>query len=234
MTFHFQAKYGMLTYSQANDLDPWSIVDLLSELGCECIVGRENHQDGGTHYHAFFEHSSKLRSKDPRVFDIGPYHPNILTGRKTPGFMFDYATKDGDICAGGLARPSDVRASVTGDTFWEAVFSAETRDATLDIARRTSPALFGRYYFQVRAIAESKAADDPTDYEPDASHAFSTAGYPELNDWLETHLGRRGGRYVYSYSLQYSLARPSGDRRSSCLGLAEARCSSHLQSRALG
>ncbi len=103
MTFRFQAKYGLLTYAQSDGLDPLQIVNHLGNLGAECIVGRELHDDGGTHYHAFFMFDRKFQSRNPRVFDIDSYHPNILRGRKTPAAMYEYAIKDGDVCGGGLA-----------------------------------------------------------------------------------------------------------------------------------
>lgn len=53
MSFYFNAKYGLFTYAQCGDLDPFDVVCLFSELGAECIIGREEHQDGGTHLHAF-------------------------------------------------------------------------------------------------------------------------------------------------------------------------------------
>jgi len=194
MTFRFQAKYGLLTYAQSEGLDPWRVNDLLSNLGAECIIGKEDHADGGSHLHAFFMFDRKFQSRNARIFDIDGHHPNILRGSKTPGQMYDYATKDGDIVAGGLERPGDQQVAKPGDEFWTAVFDAQTRDETFLRARESSVSLLGRYYFQVRAIAEGKAIKNPLDYVSDASLAFELGHYPELRDWTETDLGRRGGR----------------------------------------
>jgi len=195
MTFRFAARYGLLTYSQSPGLDPFRVVELLSDLGAECIVGRELHEDGGTHYHAFFMFSSEFRTRNPRVFDIDSYHPNILRGRRTPEQMYDYATKDGDIVAGGLERPQGRPSTSTdSDTFWGNVFSAETREETLRVARDTNVSLFGRYFFQVRAIAESKAVQNPLDYISDPELVWELGHYPELSNWCQTDLGRRGNR----------------------------------------
>nr|QCX29477.1 Replication-associated protein [Plant associated genomovirus 5] len=194
MTFRFAAKYGLLTYAQSDGLDPFRIVNLLSELGAECIVGKEHRADGGTHYHAFFMFSRKFQSRNARIFDIDTYHPNILRGRKSPEQMYDYATKDGDVVAGGLERPSGTQSSSDTDSFWGNVFDAETREETLRVARESSVSLLGRYYFQVRAIAESKAVQNPLDYVSPPELEWKLRSYPELNDWCETHLGRRGNR----------------------------------------
>lgn len=194
MTFRFAAKYGLLTYSQSEGLDPFRIVDTLAELGAECIVGKELHSDGGTHYHAFFMFARKFQSRNPRIFDVDGRHPNILRGRKTPEQMFDYATKDGDVVAGGLERPSDIPTTTNSDDFWRCVFDAETREETLRVAQESSVSLLGRYFFQVRAIAEGKAVQNPLDYVSPESLEWELGPYPELTDWCETYLGRRGGR----------------------------------------
>lgn len=100
------SKYLLLTYSQCDGLDEWSVSDMLSELGAECIIARENHVDGGTHLHAFVDFNRKFRSRNVRVFDVGGFHPNISPSRGTPEKGYDYAIKDGDVVAGGLARPA--------------------------------------------------------------------------------------------------------------------------------
>lgn len=195
MTFRFAAKYGLLTYAQSEGLDPFRIVNHLADLGAECIVGRELHDDGGTHYHAFFMFARKFQSRNPRVFDVDSRHPNILRGIKTPHAMYDYATKDGDICGGGLERPSEGGDSAkNNDEFWAAVFDAETKEETLRCAREFSVSLFGRYFFQVRAIAEGKTFRSPLDYVSNPELEWELGPYPQLSDWCTTYLGRRGGR----------------------------------------
>lgn len=194
MTFRFAAKYGLLTYAQSEGLDPFRIVSLLAELGAECIVGKEYHADGGTHYHAFFMFARKFQSRNARIFDIDAYHPNILGGRKTPEQMYDYATKDGDVVAGGLERPSGTRDSSDSDTFWRNVFDAPDREETLRVARDTNVGLFGRYFFQVRAIAEGKTIQNPLDYISNPELEWELGPYPELRTWSETYLGGRGNR----------------------------------------
>lgn len=194
MTFRFAAKYGLLTYAQSDGLDPWRIVNLLADLGCECIVAKELHADGGTHYHAFFMHSDKLCTRNARVFDIDQYHPNILRGRKTPESMYDYATKYGDVVAGGLQRPDAIPPKTNSDDFWRCVFDAPTREETFRVAQESSVSLLGRYYFQVRAIAEAKTVQNPLHYVSPESLEWELGPYPELPDWCETYLGRRGGR----------------------------------------
>lgn len=194
MPFRFAAKYGLLTYSQCGDLDPFRVVDHLAGLGAECIIGRELHADGGTHLHAFFMFDRKFQSRNARIFDVDSCHPNIRRGYKTPESMYDYATKDGDIVAGGLERITRDQVSSASYDFWSAVFDAETKEEVLRVAQAVDVGFLGRYYFQVRAIAEGKAIKNPLDYVSDPSLGWELGPYPELNDWCTTYLGRRGGR----------------------------------------
>lgn len=193
--FRFAAKYGLLTYSQSEGLDPCDIAIHLGTLGAECIVGKENHATEGIHYHAFFMFLTEFRTRNPRVFDIGPYHPNILKGRRTPAAMYDYATKDGDICGGALERPDDGgdQRKRTNENA-EYILDAQTGTELLERAQSTDPGLFIRNYFQLRAIAETRDFASPLDYTHPSTMEFSTVGYPELEDWVSTYLGRRGGR----------------------------------------
>ena len=105
MTFHCNARYFLLTYSQCGELDPWKVSDHLGELRGECIVAREAHADGGTHLHAFVDFGRKFRSRRTSIFDVDNHHPNVSATHSTPREGFDYACKDGDIVAGGLGRP---------------------------------------------------------------------------------------------------------------------------------
>ena len=108
MTFRFAARYGLLTYAQSGELDPFRVVNHLADLGAECIIGREDHADGGVHLHAFFMFERKFESRNVRVFDVDGCHPNIVRGYGTPEKGWDYATKDGDVVGGGLGGRAEI------------------------------------------------------------------------------------------------------------------------------
>lgn len=108
MPFRFNRQHALLTYAQCGDLDPFKVSDHLTELGAECIIGRERHEDGGIHLHAMISFERAKNFKNERVFDVEGHHPNIQPHKwGKPGDMYDYAIKDGDIVAGGLERPVD-------------------------------------------------------------------------------------------------------------------------------
>ncbi|UJO02129.1 Rep [Bat associated gemykibivirus 1] len=96
MSFKFQARYVLLTYAQCGDLDPWVVSDHLSSLGAECIIGRENHSDGGIHLHAFVDFGKRFSTRNVQKFDVGGCHPNIEPSKGRPWAGYDYAIKDGD------------------------------------------------------------------------------------------------------------------------------------------
>lgn len=101
----YQFRYVLLTYAQCGDLDPFEVCNHLASLNAECIIGRESHEDGGTHLHVFADFGTKFRSRNVRIFDVGGYHPNVSPSKGRPGEGWDYATKEGNIVAGGLERP---------------------------------------------------------------------------------------------------------------------------------
>ena len=134
MTFRFAAKHGLLTYSAlGNDMDAVEglahrIVEHLGVLGAECIIGRENHLDGGLHLHAFFMFERKFESRNVRIFDVDGKHPNIVRGYSNADAGCSYACKEGDIVAGGL-DPGQLRAAVDRHGgVWNEIILSETRE----------------------------------------------------------------------------------------------------------
>lgn len=104
--YFVNSKYVLLTYAQCGNLDEWAVSDYLSDLGAECIVAREVHpKTGGVHLHVFVDFGRKFRSRSARIFDVDGRHPNVSPSKGTPEAGWDYAVKEGDVVAGGLARP---------------------------------------------------------------------------------------------------------------------------------
>lgn len=187
MPFRFQAKYGLLTYAQCGELDPHDIVEHLGRLGAECIIGRENHQDGGVHLHSFFMFERKFRSRDVRVFDVAGCHPNIVSGYSTPDKGWDYATKDGDIVGGGLERPSGNRVSPTGSS-WAHIILATDRDEFFDRIAELDPRALCTQFSSLRLYADWKYRPDRTPYATPANISFDTSRFPDLGDWVRGNL----------------------------------------------
>lgn len=192
MTFRLNAQHVLLTYAQCGDLDPFAIVSHLGSLGAECIIGRERHRVSGVHLHVFCEFERKFRSRRADVFDVGGCHPNIVPSRGTPEKGFDYATKDGDIVAGGLERPSG-RGNVTLKESWASAAHCETREEFLRAIEE-----FDFKSLVIHWPAISKFAD--WRYKPvqlpytGPSGVFDLGMYGDLTEWVDDNIYGTSGR----------------------------------------
>lgn len=190
MTFRFQAKYGLLTYAQCADLDPWGVVSHLAGLGLECIIGRESHSDGGVHLHVFFESEERFCTRDARVFDVGGYHPNVLPSRRTPEKMFDYATKDGDVVAGGLGRP-EPRETLGGASDKWAVIAASTSVGEFwENVELLDPRALCTSFTSLRAFADWRYRPIRDGYVHPANIQFDQSRVELLDLWVRSNIGR--------------------------------------------
>lgn len=187
-SFRFAARYALLTYSQCGDLDPFDVVCHLASLGAECIVGREDHADGGVHLHAFTDFGRKFQSRNCRVFDVGGHHPNVSPSQGTPEEGWDYAIKDGDVVGGGLERPGGSRVSPSGSK-WAYIIAAESRDEFFDRVASMDPRALCVSFGNLRTYADWRYRVDPAPYRNPANIGFDTSGFPELDQWVRENLG---------------------------------------------
>lgn len=188
MPFDFYAKYALLTYAQCGSLDPWAVVELLSGLGAECIIGRENHADGGIHLHVFVSFGRKYRSRRVDVFDVGGFHPNISPSKGTPEEGYDYAIKDGDVVAGGLSReellPSGNRVGSVAAR-WSEITSADSVDEFWRLVFELDPQRGACSWPSLNKFAEWKFAPKPTCYEPPTGIEYDEGLLDGRYDWLQ-------------------------------------------------
>ena len=189
MTFRFAAKHGLLTYPQCDGLDPWKIVDMLSEHGAECIIGKERHRDGGLHFHAFFMFERKFESRNVRIFDVDGRHPNVVRGYSKPEKGFAYAIKDGDVVAGGL-DPSEFRTDVhkPGGP-WAEICLSGSRAEFFDACERLAPRALLCSFTSLKCYADWKYRPEPLPYSTPDGLSFDTSAFPELSNWVQQNLG---------------------------------------------
>lgn len=225
MPFRFAGRYALLTYAQCSDLDPFAVVNHLGSLGAECIIGREDHSDGGVHLHAFTDFNRKFESRNERVFDVDGRHPNVLRGTRTPEKMWDYATKDGDIVGGGLSRPSGVGVSPSGSV-WHQIILSETREQFFAACAELDPRSLCVSFGSLRTYADWKYRESRDPYVTPGGISFSTDQFPQLDDWVQRTLVGFSGGGESCPSFRWALL---------LLPVAwpESHCRAHLQSRAL-
>nr|QJB18720.1 MAG: replication-associated protein [Genomoviridae sp.] len=217
MPFRFAGRYALLTYAQCGELDPFAIVNHLGSLGAECVIGRESHADGGIHLHAFTDFGRKYQSRNERVFDVEGRHPNVLRGTRTPEKMWDYATKDGDVVAGGLQRPSGMGVSETGSV-WHQIILSETREEFFAACADLDPRSFCVSFGSIRTYADWRYRESRDPYVTPEGISFDTSQFRELDEWV-----------------QQSLAgQQSGDRKKSLVVFGPSRLGKTMWARSLG
>lgn len=186
--FSFNARYFLVTYAQCGQLDPWAVNNHFASLGAECIIGREVHADEGTHLHAFVDFGRKFRSRRVSVFDVDGCHPNISPSKGSPEGGWDYATKDGEVVAGGLERPSIVRAVSNGDK-WGQIVRAESEPEFWEAVERLDPKALATNFGNLRKFADWRYKPEPELYEHPTGINFELGMVPELAAWGEFGFG---------------------------------------------
>lgn len=189
--FKFAAKYGLFTYAQCGDLDPFEVVNHFASLRAECIIGRESHADGGIHLHAFVMWERRFETTNPRRFDVQTRHPNVVAGYGTPEKGYDYATKECDIVGGGLERPSGDSDGKAGSK-WSEIVSAETADDFWRIVQQMDPRALCCSFTSLQKYVEWKYRTDPAEYASPAGVQFSMERCRGLEDWRGANIDRPG------------------------------------------
>ncbi|AXB22598.1 replication associated protein [Lynx canadensis faeces associated genomovirus CL1 46] len=202
MPFVCNARYFLVTYSHVEELDPFALVEFFGNLGAECIVGLEPYNATfGIHFHVFTDFGRKFRSRRTDIFDVNGFHPNISPSRGTPEAGYDYAIKNGDVVAGGLARPSGVGNSGRAAK-WHQIVDAETRDEFFDLCEELDPERLVCSFSQIQKYADWRFAENPEPYaSPDG--VFDLANYGDLGESKSLILWgpSRMGKTVWARSL---------------------------------
>lgn len=193
----FCAQHFLLTYAHSEgtngkpELDPHRIVEVLGDLGAECIVARERYPTGdGFHFHVFCSFERRFRSRKVDVFDVDGYHPNVEPSRKNAVGGYDYATKDGEVVAGGLERPSGVsgRRSTSGATdAWAEITASDSAEEFWRLCEELDPKSMVCNFPALSRFVEWRFRPEPVPYvTPDG--IFDLTGYESLEEWRDNVL----------------------------------------------
>lgn len=197
MSFYFCARYGLFTYSQSDGIDHWAVLDCFSTLGAECIIAREDHADGGTHLHVFADFGRRFRSRSATIFDVEGYHPNVSASRGKPDEGYDYATKDGDIIAGGLQRPDGItrrKGDSANDQKWGEIASAESRDEFWRLVRELDPKSLVVHFPALSKFADWQYAPKRVEYESPENIKFFGGEIDGRDAWAEQAFANTAGK----------------------------------------
>nr|UBQ66236.1 Rep protein [crane CRESS-DNA virus] len=185
--FQFQSRYVLLTYAQCGQLDAFRVMDVISALAGECIIGREHHEDGGLHLHVFVDFGRKFRSRKADVFDVEGFHPNISKSYGSPEKGYDYAIKDGDVICGGLARPEPTSGGDgNGKThlIWSQITQAETRELFWELVHQLDPKAAVTSFPALQKYCDWKYRYNPPEYESPTNVEFFGGDIDGRDDWL--------------------------------------------------
>jgi hypothetical protein len=185
-SFRIKSRRIFLTYSQAGDgLDPQPLLDDLERLGAHWHLGRERHQDGGTHYHCYVDFGRTFETENARRFDLGTVHPHILVVYRTPWFAHDYAGKDGDIVSSTCDRPPVVRSQAERVADGHYCLAASSRDELFDRIKEVAPWTVLKCFTQIDSYAKRAYRPQPPRAPVTVDRLeFRWRAFPDLAKWV--------------------------------------------------
>ena len=199
------AKFILLTYARANNVDPYNVLSRICSVGAECIIAREQHADGGVHLHVLCEWQQPFSSRQTTIFDVDGKHPNIEKVGRTPWLAYDYATKDGDIILGGLARPDSDSSTENSRRCWEGEYTSKwayivaATDSAEFWSRLTAedPRSLACNYTSIAKYAHWRYEPKAEEYSHPCDFSFNMERYPQLVDWIDTSMCQQCERDRY-------------------------------------
>lgn len=114
-------------------------------------------------------------------------HPNVEPTKSTPTAGWDYATKDGDVVAGGLERPSN---GTSPKTEWAEIVAAESREEFWKLCESVAPRALLCNFNSLRGYADWRYKPEPPTYEQPRGVHIDTRSCPELDDWVRKNIVR--------------------------------------------
>jgi len=185
-SFDLHCRYALLTYAQSGDLAGEVVGARLREMGFECVIGRENHADGGVHLHCFVDFGRKRRFRRADVFDVLGRHPNISPSKGTPEKGYDYAIKDGEIVFQSLDRPGK---SGGGDSStvakWTTITNASNREEFWSLVLELDPKSAACNHTQLQKFCDWKFEPKPAEYESPSGFEFVNGELDGRDQWLQ-------------------------------------------------
>lgn len=156
MSFRFQARRVLLTFSQVSDIFTRETVlfDISERFAVKrYCISEENHSDGGRHIHALIEFERKIDSRDVGVFDVSDgwmdFHPNIKViqrGESNFTRVLDYVLKH---------DPAPLSNIETRLSWGEMMDEAADADDYLRLVKKNYPREFALNYTRLVAMTKS-------------------------------------------------------------------------------
>lgn len=166
-----------------------------------CIISKELHQDGKTHYHAYVRFEPKCDSTNARIFDVAGVHPNIRYDLMKSRNIVDYVTKDGD-CLYDNILPDEAAAGKKKkqEVMREALELARSGDvnAALNLVRDHDPAGYMQRFPAIQAALQAEYNRHAIVHAP--VQIISDRWKPEYAD-IDLRALREGEDYIRTHVL---------------------------------
>lgn len=193
--FRFRAKSCLLTYSQTTEPQQDAFLHraenhfnyVADALRTPRVyrLGRERHNDGGTHFHVFISWSERVSFRNQSLLDFHGSHPNIKPIPRTPEHAFDYAGKDGDIIYECGERPGKSGTLSSGrDSIWADALSQQCKEDFLSVLRNRAPRDFVLYFSAIKNYAAYHFASEAPEYHPPEFDTIQCEEFDRFNEWL--------------------------------------------------
>jgi len=181
--FCFDGVHVFLTYPQC-PLEREQLRDFFIDLAPDCayIIGRELHDDGNPHLHAYVHFGARRRFRDGRVFDVEGYHPNIQKPRSAEHCVAYCRKEDASPLVSGNLRVVSTLKSGWGDL----LDVSETREQFLMGARERFPRDYVLSLERLLFFCEWKFGRAATEYSGRGRDDFREPAC--LTDWVRTNL----------------------------------------------
>ncbi|AIF34835.1 RepA [Sewage-associated gemycircularvirus-7a] len=182
-SFNIHCRYVLLTYAQCGGLSADAVGERMASSGYKCVIGREDHADGGVHLHVFVDFGIKRRFRRANIFDVDGCHPNISPSSGTPEKGYDYAIKDGDVVFRSLDRPSAAGAGKSVDK-WARITGAVDRESFWSLVHELDPKSAACNFTSLQKYVDWKFAAVPPVYESPAGISFRGGDVDGRDQWL--------------------------------------------------
>lgn len=192
--FRVQRKSFFLTYPRSGNLTREDVLRHLQTIGTvdAAFIALETHEDGSPHIHAVVQYTTKINSRNPRLFDVRNHHPNISpTGVKSWKESVDYLEKDDqqplrhgrvDELVGAGAEKKRKRNDVMDEILRE----SSGREDFLKRVRESEPWEFVKFNSAFESFAIRNFPEPQPSYIIPSDWTFNPV--PPLDQWVADNL----------------------------------------------
>jgi len=182
-SFSYDGVHVFLTYPQC-PLEREQLRDFLLHLAPDCayIIGRELHDDGNYHLHAYVHFGGRRRFTSSAAFDVEGYHPNIQKPRRRDDCIAYCRKEDLEPLVSDNLR--DVQKSTNG--WGDLLQVCETREQFLEGARERFPRDYVLGLERLLFFCEWRFGRESTEYSGRGRAEFREP--VSLTEWVRVNL----------------------------------------------